>query len=85
MTTLERVKHIVAHMTGTDEAKIGDNQPIDDAMPEGLALDSLDRLHLVVGCECEFGVEILDSDVDKMEPTCAALAAAIERKMAEAA
>ena len=44
-----------------DPASIGDDEPLFG--PEGLGLDSIDALELVLGLEQEFGVSIDDQQV----------------------
>lgn len=58
----ERIKHLIVDRLKLDIAPAS----IDSAQPlfgEGLGLDSIDALELVLGIEQEFGVKIEDQEV----------------------
>lgn len=69
MDVIERVKQIASTLSGVPVADIDDNAPLDERLPDGLDLDSLDRLELAMELEESFGIEIPDSDTDRMIPT----------------
>ena len=57
------LKNMIIRATGLDDVAPGD---IDDAEPlfvEGLGLDSIDALELVVALETDFGIRITDAAV----------------------
>ena len=57
-----RVKEIVAEQLGVEQDSITDNASfVDD-----LGADSLDTVELVMALEEEFGIEIPDSDAEKI-------------------
>lgn len=59
----ERIKQLMVQnlMLQVTAADIGDDQPLFG--PEGLGLDSVDALQLVVGLDKEFGLKIADQAV----------------------
>lgn len=59
----ERVKKIVVEHLGVDEAKVTDGAKFQD----DLGADSLDQVELVMAFEEEFGCEIPDDLVDKIQ------------------
>jgi acyl carrier protein len=58
----ERIKRLIVHRLKLeiDPASIDSGQPL---FGEGLGLDSIDALELVLGIEQEFGVKIEDQEV----------------------
>jgi acyl carrier protein len=46
-----------------DPATIGDDTPLFGDAAEGLGLDSIDALELVLGVEKEFGIKVQDEEV----------------------
>lgn len=65
-STPDRIRRVIVEqlrLEDTDPASIGDDAPLFG--PEGLGLDSVDALELVVALEKEFGVRIEDRDVDQ--------------------
>lgn len=58
----ERIKKTIVERLklDLDPSEIGDSQPL---FGEGLGLDSIDALELVLGIEQEFGVKIEDAEV----------------------
>lgn len=58
----DRIKRLIVERLKleTDPAEIGDDDPL---FGEGLGLDSIDALELVLGLEQEFGVKIEDEEV----------------------
>lgn len=83
MTTLDQIKKLIAVACGIRAAEVGDNQPLSHKEPDGLDLDSLDRLELAMAIEERFGIEFPDNDVDRSENgTAAGLAAYVEAKLA---
>ena len=46
-----------------DPASIGDDAPLFGDAAEGLGLDSIDALELVLGVEKEFGIKVQDEEV----------------------
>ena len=59
----KRIKEMMVHslMLQTPAEQIGDDQPLFG--PEGLGLDSIDALELVVSMEKTFGVGVPNSEV----------------------
>lgn len=57
-----RIKRLIVERLKleTDPSEIADDQPL---FGEGLGLDSIDALELVLGLEQEFGVKIEDEEV----------------------
>lgn len=82
MDTIQRVRLIASDLSGIEPERIGDHQPLDHTEPDGLDLDSLDRLELIVTVEEEFNIDIPDEDVDRMVATVAGVAAYLDRRMA---
>jgi acyl carrier protein len=63
--TRSRIKHLLVdalHLEGLTPSTIADDAPLFD---EGLGLDSVDALELVVALEKEFGVRIQSHEVGK--------------------
>jgi len=59
-----RLKQIIVeslNLEGTDPATIGDDEPL---FGEGLGLDSVDALELVVALEKEYGIKIRSDEID---------------------
>jgi acyl carrier protein len=58
----DRIKRLIVHRLKleVDPASIDSSQPL---FGEGLGLDSIDALELVLGIEQEFGVKIEDQEV----------------------
>jgi len=58
----DRIKRLIVERLKleTDPSEIGDDEPL---FGEGLGLDSIDALELVLGLEQEFGVKIEDEEV----------------------
>jgi acyl carrier protein len=61
--TLERVKKIVVERLGVEADKV----EATSKFKEDLNADSLDTVELVMAFEEEFGVEIPDSDAEKIQ------------------
>jgi acyl carrier protein len=64
-STLLRLKQIIVkslNLEGIAPETIGDHTPL---MAEGLGLDSVDALELVVHIEKEFGIRILNENIDQ--------------------
>lgn len=60
-----RIKHLIVerlHLEGLSPAEIGDDEPL---FGEGLGLDSVDTLELLLGLEQEFGLKIQSDQIDK--------------------
>ena len=75
MTTLEKIKNIVAEYCDIQPEKINDNANfVDD-----LGLDSLDSIELVMKVEEEFGVEVDDESMSHVK-TVEQLADAIDKR-----
>jgi acyl carrier protein len=65
MTTVEKVKKILVedlHLEGLTPGDIDDNAPL---FGEGLGLDSLDAVELIVIVQKHFGIEIQNMDEGK--------------------
>ena len=83
-TLRSRIKHLIVEclqIEGLDPEEIDDDQPI---FGEGLGLDSVDALELVLGLENEFGIKV-ESDEMKRESfaSVAALADFVDSRLAE--
>ncbi|HXU44395.1 MAG TPA: phosphopantetheine-binding protein [Thermoanaerobaculia bacterium] len=64
-TLRERIKRLIVdslHLDGTDPDSIEDGEPL---FGEGLGLDSVDALELVVALEKEFGIKIKSNEMDR--------------------
>ena len=61
--TLEKIKAILAEQLDVDENSITE----DSLLVEDLGADSLDAIDIVMSAEDEFGIEIPDEIVEKME------------------
>jgi acyl carrier protein len=83
--TAERVKRLLVaslSLDGLRPESIGDDQPL---FGEGLGLDSVDALELVVAMEKEFGISIASHEIGRESFASArALAALVERCRAAA-
>lgn len=78
----DRIKRLIVERLKleTDPSEIGDNEPL---FGEGLGLDSIDALELVLGLEQEFGVKIEDEEVGgEALASVSALAAFVREKSA---
>jgi len=80
-----RIKHLIVdalHLEGLVPLEIADDAPL---FGEGLGLDSVDALELVVALEKEFGVRIQSHEVGKEAfASVSALAAFIDGRLAAA-
>jgi len=63
MESKDRIKKIIVDQLGVDESKIRENSSFID----GLGLDSLDIVELIMAFEEEFNLEIPDKDAEKMK------------------
>jgi acyl carrier protein len=83
--TRSRIKHLLVdalHLEGLVPLEIADDAPL---FGEGLGLDSVDALELVVALEKEFGVRIQSHEVGKEAfASVSALAAFIDERLAAA-
>lgn len=64
-STRQRIKEILVeslHLEGTTPESIGDELPL---WGDGLGLDSVDALELMVALEQEYGFEIESEEIDK--------------------
>ena len=81
--TRSRIKHLLVsalHLEGLVPLEIADDAPL---FGEGLGLDSVDALELVVALEKEFGVRIQSHEVGKEAfASVSALAAFIDGRLA---
>ncbi len=79
--TVEKIKEILTTRLklGMNSDQIGESTPLFG--PDGLGLDSIDVLELVVGIKKEFGVEILDRETaEKIFTTVGAIAEYVEKR-----
>jgi len=83
-TLLEGLKSLIIralNLEGMSPAEIGDQDPL---FGEGLGLDSVDALELVVALEKEYGISIKSHEIDpKVFASVAALGAFVQRRIAE--
>ena len=63
MESTDRIKKIIVDRLGVDESKITE----DSSFVDGLGLDSLDIVELIMAFEEEFDIEIPDKDAEKMK------------------
>jgi acyl carrier protein len=59
-----RLKEIIVeslHLEGLEPGRIGDDEPL---FGDGLGLDSVDALELVVALEREYGIKIRSDEID---------------------
>jgi len=63
MESMDRIKKIIVDRLGVDESKITE----DSSFVDGLGLDSLDIVELIMAFEEEFDIEIPDKDAEKMK------------------
>ena len=61
MSTLEKVKKIIAEQLGVKDEEI----KLESKFTDDLGADSLDTVELVMALEEEFGIEIPDEDAEK--------------------
>lgn len=64
-STSSRIKRLIVeslHLDGVRPESIGDDQPL---FGEGLGLDSVDALELVVALEKEFGIKIKSQEMGR--------------------
>lgn len=64
--TVDQLKTMLVdklNLKGVTPASIADDQPLFG--PEGLGLDSVDALELVLAIESEYGIQIQDAEVGK--------------------
>ncbi len=84
-TTRDRIKRIIVndlHLEDLDPATIRDDIPL---FGDGLGLDSVDALELVVAMEREFGIKIQSQDVGRESfANVATLASFIDGRLAAA-
>ena len=62
---VQRLKEIIVeslNLDGTEPASIDDREPL---FGEGLGLDSVDALELVVALEREYGIKIRSDEIDQ--------------------
>lgn len=84
--TEDRIKRLIVTRLRLkkEPASIGDDQILFGK--EGLGLDSIDALELVVGMEEEFGIKIGDTEVDKnVFASVASMSRYVEGKVAKKA
>jgi acyl carrier protein len=70
--TRSRIKELIVaslNLEGLSPAGIGDQDPL---FGEGLGLDSVDALELVVALEQEFGITIQSDEIDRSVFACVA-------------
>jgi acyl carrier protein len=83
--TAQRIKHLLVdklHLEGMSPESIGDDMPL---FGEGLGLDSVDALELVVALEKEFALRIQSHEVGREAfASVAALAAYVEGRLTPA-
>ena len=84
-TTAQRIKHLLVeklHLEGLVPDSIADDMPL---FGEGLGLDSVDALELVVALEKEFALRIQSHEVGREAfASVAALAAYVDGRLAPA-
>ncbi len=84
-TTAQRIKHLLVdklHLEGLTPENIEDDMPL---FGEGLGLDSVDALELVVALEKEFALRIQSHEVGREAfASVAALAAYVEGRLGAA-
>jgi acyl carrier protein len=61
----ERLKKLIIESLGLEDITTNDIKDDDPLFGEGLGLDSIDALELVVALEKEFGIVIADEEVGK--------------------
>lgn len=61
----ERLKKLIIDSLGLEDVTPGDIKDDDPLFGNGLGLDSIDALELVVALEKEFGIVIADEEVGK--------------------
>ena len=80
----DKIRHIIVdrlQLEGVDVSDIKDDTPL---FEEGLGLDSVDALELVLGLEQEFGLKIESDEMGKETlQTVQSIAAFVARKLAE--
>jgi acyl carrier protein len=80
-----RIKRVIVKslmLEGLQPEAIGDDQPL---FGEGLGLDSVDALELVLGLEAEFGIKVKSDRIERDAFACVnTLAAFVERHQAAA-
>lgn len=85
-TIAQRIKHLLVdklHLEGLSPESIDDDMPL---FGEGLGLDSVDALELVVALEKEFALRIQSHEVGREAfASVAALAAYVEGRLVSAA
>ena len=85
-TIAQRIKHLLVdklHLEGLSPESIADDMPL---FGEGLGLDSVDALELVVALEKEFTLRIQSHEVGREAfASVAALAAYVEGRLSAAA
>ncbi len=78
----ERIKRLIVeslHLDGTDPASIEDDAAL---FGEGLGLDSVDALELVVALEKEFGIKIKSNEMGRESfASVASLASFVEGRL----
>jgi acyl carrier protein len=78
----ERIKRLIVeslHLDGTDPASIDDDAAL---FGEGLGLDSVDALELVVALEKEFGIKIKSNEMGRESfASVASLASFVEGRL----
>ncbi len=74
MSTEDRIKKLITNRLGIEEEQIAR----DKLLTDDLGADSLDIVELVMGVEEEFGIEIPDSEMEKVK-TVGDVIEAVER------
>ena len=84
-STKERIKRVLIeslNLEGMEPEMIGDDDPL---FGDGLGLDSVDALELVVALEKEYGVRIASDDIDQEAfASISKMAGFVEKLQAEA-